>query len=221
VALALAAGLAVWVIAIAATTFAGDAGTLDNPAGVAYPLVAGAGYVAMAAVLLLRLPRLLGGPIAALGLRPLNGREMLTAGVALLIVVAMRLAVFGYLTAIGQPGHVQAGLAGFRPSGPLAAALAIGVGATLAPFSEELLFRGTIYRALAQRMPDDRAAIASGLCFAAARFDLVLAPFFVAYGTLLAIVYRRTGNLFVPVAVRAVFDGASYALLVWLDAATA
>jgi len=36
----------------------------------------------------------------------------------------------------------------------------------------------------------------------------------------LALLYRRTGNLVVPMAVRSLFDGASYALLVWLDVAT-
>ena len=218
-ALALAAGLGVWILALAASTFAGEASLLDNPAATAYSLVAAAGYAAMACVLLVRLPHLANGSWASLGLRLPVASDVLTVIVAIFIVVGLRLLTFGYLVAIGQSGHVQAGLASFRPTGALSAALAIGVGATFAPFSEELLFRGTIYRAFLQRLPDGRAAVASGLCFALARFDLVLAPFFVAYGTLLAVIYRRTGNLFVPVAVRAVFDGASYALLVWLDAA--
>jgi membrane protease YdiL (CAAX protease family) len=175
-------------------------------------------YIAMASVLLARLPRLAGAPLHDV-IHPFSRRDAATVAVAVLVVVALRLVTFGYLIAIGQPGHVQAGLGGFRTAGPAASALTIVVGALVAPFSEELLYRGTIYPAIAQRLPDGRAAVASGLIFAAARLDLVLAPFFVVYGTLLALVYRRTGNLLVPVAVRALFDGASYALLVWLDTA--
>jgi membrane protease YdiL (CAAX protease family) len=203
-------------VALAAFSLAGRPGALDDPADVPYTLVAAAGYLAMGLVVLKRLPQLVGAAPAGVGARPLNATDAATVAGGTLIVCAMRLLTFGYLAAIGQSNHVQAGLGGFRPTGPLAVALLIIVGAAIAPFSEELLFRGVIYRAMLVRMPDARAAIGSGLVFAAARFDLVLAPFFVAYGTLLAVLYRRTANLFVPIAVRILFDGASYALLVWL-----
>jgi len=197
----------------------GHSNALDNPAGVPYLLTAAGAYAAVALVLLRRLPGLLHARLVpGLGLRPVGRGDALAAALGLVLVCALRLLTFVYLAAIGQPGHVQNGLGYFHATSALSALLTLLVGTTIAPFSEELLFRGTIYRAIASRMPDDRAAIASGLIFAAARLDLVLAPFFAAYGTLLAIAYRRTGNFFVPVAIRAAFDGLSYALLLWMDA---
>jgi len=168
---------------------------------------------------LTRWPKVAGAPLSSLGLRAPRGREAAVIGICVAVVCVLRLLTFAYLAAIGQSSHVQTGIGNFHPSSPGGAVLAILVGATVAPFSEELVFRGTIYRAIDQRMPDTRACIASGLIFAAARLDVVLAPFFVAYGTVLALVYRRTGNLFVPIAIRTIFDGGSYALLVWLASA--
>jgi membrane protease YdiL (CAAX protease family) len=199
-------------------TLSGRSDELDNPAGVAYLLVAAAGYTAMAAVLLRRLPRLACGPLAeGVGLRPLRRGDLVVAITGFAAVCVLRLGAYGYLVLIGQPGHVQAGLGGFHADSTAAIALTLLVGTTIAPFSEELLFRGTIYRAIAQRLPDGRAAIASGLVFGVARFDLVLLPFFTAYGAVLALAYRRTGDLLVPVLIRAAFDGLAYGLLLWLD----
>jgi uncharacterized protein len=206
----------VWIAALWVAAAAGRPAALDDPAGVAYPIVAATAYAVVAAVLLARLPRLMGAPLGAAGLRPISPADGGAIAAGTLAVIVLRLSTFGYLAAIGQAGHVQAGLAGFRPTSAVAAVLTVLVGATIAPFSEELLFRGTVYRAIAVRMPDGRAVIASALIFAASRFDLVLAPFFVLYGTLLAALYRRSGNLFVPIGVRAIFDGLSYALLIWL-----
>jgi membrane protease YdiL (CAAX protease family) len=174
-------------------------------------------YAAGACVLLLRLPALIGGPLAGLGLRPPQASDLGTVAFGVLITAVLRAATFVYLAAIGAPSHVQTGLEGFRVEGVLSATLTIAVAATLVPFCEELFFRGVVFGALARRTTAPRAAIASGLLFAASRGDLVLFPFFALYGTLLATLYRRTGNLWVPILVRSIFDGASVALLVYLD----
>lgn len=172
----------------------------------------------MATVLLRRLPRLACAPLAGgVGLRSLRRGDLAVAITGFAAVCVLRLGAYGYLVLIGQPGHVQAGLGGFHADSAAATALTLLVGIVIAPFSEELLFRGTIYRAIAQRLPEGPSAITSGLIFAAARFDLVLLPFFTAYGAVLALAYRRTGNLFVPVLIRAAFDGLAYALLLWLN----
>jgi membrane protease YdiL (CAAX protease family) len=216
----LGAGLGVWVLALTGFVAAGRPDALDNPAGVAYPSVAAAAYAAMAAVLLVRLRRLFSAPGGGLALRPLTWPDFRACLSGIAVVLLLRLGTFVYLAAIGQAGHVQTGLGAFNATDRLGAALTIAVGTTIGPFSEELLYRGTIYRVLSAYMPLNRATFLSALIFAAARFDLVLFPFFTAYGVVLAVLYRRTHNLFVPIAVRAAFDGGSYALLVWLDAAS-
>ena len=209
----------VWLLALWGCSAAGLRNALDNPAGVPYVIVAAVAYAAMSGVLLWRWTPLTGAPLSALGFHRLGKRDIGAIAAGALVAFALRLCTFAYLAAIGQPGHVQAGLGAFRPEGPLSVALVILLGATIAPFAEELLFRGIVYRAIAQYWPDGRAVIVSALLFAVARFDVVLAPFFVAYGALLAILYRRTHQLLVPVGVRAIFDGTSYALLAWLSSA--
>ena len=216
-AMGLGAGLAVWGASLAAFALAGRPGALDDPAGTAYAATSAVAYALTAGVLLLCLRRIFGSAAAA-GLRPLAWRDAPAVLGAIALVAALRIATFWYLTLVGQPGHVQNGLGAFRVAGPLAALLTVAVGATLAPFAEELVYRGGVYRTLLALLPPGRAAFLSALVFAAARFDLVLFPFFAAYGFVLALLYRRTGSLLAPMAVRAAFDGASYALLVWLDA---
>jgi membrane protease YdiL (CAAX protease family) len=216
-ALAALAWLAAWVAATLAVSASPDYQGLDNPASIARQAVVVAAYAAGTAVLLARLPGLIGGRLDPLGLRALRPSDLGVVAGGVLATLTLRLAAFVYLAAIGAADHVQTGLEGFRVEGVLSATLSVAVAATIVPFCEELLFRGVVYNALASRTTPLRAAVSSGLLFAASRGDLVLFPFFALYGTLLAVLYRRTGNLWVPILVRGVFDGASVALLVYLD----
>jgi membrane protease YdiL (CAAX protease family) len=183
---------------------------------VPYVLVAGAAYAAMGAILLRRLPALAEAPLRDLGLRRPDAAAVAVACIALAAVVVLRFATFWYLVRLGLASHVQAGIGQFHPTGAAAAALVVLVGAAVAPFCEELLYRATLYRFFAAHLSGGAAILLSALVFAAARLDYVLFPFFAAYGVLLAIAYRRTNNLWVPVLIRCGFDGASYALLVAL-----
>ena len=218
-ALGLGAGLAVWALALGCVVAAGRSRALDDPARIPYLCVAAVAYGVVAVVLVACLLRIFGSP-AGIGLRRPTVRDVLAILAGTAVVAGLRVATFGYLALIGRSDHVQAGLSSFHVASVLGAVLTVGVGATIAPFAEELVYRGTIYRLLAAIMPAGRAAFLSALVFAAARWDLALFPFFAAYGVVLALLYRRTGNLVVPMAVRSLFDGASYALLVWLDVAT-
>lgn len=65
----------------------------------------------------------------------------------------------------------------------------------IAPFAEELLFRGVIFAGLAQRLPVGIAAVLSGVIFGAAHLDpWSIAPLAVI-GVGLALLYYRTGSL--------------------------
>jgi membrane protease YdiL (CAAX protease family) len=218
-ALALAAGAAAGALVCLAVVALGRGASLGDPAGVASSLVRIAAYAVAAAVLIARLPSLGGDGLTALGLRvPSAGEIGAIAGGAALVAV-LRYLAFLYLAALHIPGHIQTGLEHFAVTGALGAVLAIAVAATIAPFAEEVFFRGVVYGALAVRLSPLRAGLASAVLFAASRGDIALLPFFTAYGLVLAALYRRTGNLAVPIGIRVLLDGGSTALLVWLDLA--
>lgn len=85
----------------------------------------------------------------------------------------------------------------------LLALLAIGI----APISEELIFRGTLYRFLKGRVRPTTALILSAIVFAGFHLPtLVYAiPLFIL-GLLLGYSYERTGNLTVPILFHALFN---------------
>jgi len=210
-----AAGGLVWVAVVAA----GRGASLEDPAGVASSLVRIAAYAVATAVLLAQLPVLAGGGIGALGLRVPRAADIGAIAGGAALVAVLRYVAFLYLAALHIPGHIQTGLEHFAVTSAAGALLAIAVAATIAPVAEELFFRGVVYGALAERLSPLRAALASAVLFAASRGDIALLPFFTAYGFVLAMLYRRTGNLAVPIGIRALVDGGSTALLVWLDLA--
>ena len=212
-------GLLTAATAAGALTLAFGRVAVQNPASLAGACVRGAACVAATAVMLWGLRAAsVRGPAAA-GLRPLRFADARAVAAGIAAVVALRALAYAYLAVIGEPAHVEAGLEHFAYAGPAGAAAALFVAAVLAPFAEELFFRGILFGALAERLGVPRAALLSGLGFAASRLDVALFPFFFCYGIVLAALYRRTGTLWVPVLVRSVFDGATVAALLWLDLA--
>jgi membrane protease YdiL (CAAX protease family) len=81
--------------------------------------------------------------------------------------------------------------------------LAVGV---IAPFAEELLFRGVIFAGLAQRLPLWWAAIFSGIIFGAAHLDPWSIVPLAVVGTGLALLYRRTGSLWPNIIAHGAFN---------------
>ncbi len=85
-------------------------------------------------------------------------------------------------------------------------------GSVVAPFSEEIFFRGLIFGGLAQRMPVAVAAIVSALLFALLHGIGVFAPIFVL-GLGLAYVYRRTGSVWASMSTHSLINFISLTLL--------
>lgn len=82
----------------------------------------------------------------------------------------------------------------------------------IAPFAEELLFRGVIFSGLVQRMPLWGAAVLSGIIFGAAHGDpWGFVPLAVT-GTGLALLYYRTRSLWPNILAHAVFN--AFALVI-------
>ena len=141
-----------------------------------------------------------------LGLRPMPAGRALWIGV---------LAGFGGLviTGILEALLAQFGLRSnqldqfsfVRNDGPAAFALVLVSGVILAPFIEELFFRGFLFGAYRQRQPLWVAYLASGLLFTVLHLEparmnvaqmLGLGVGIFVLGTLLAWLYQKTGSLF-------------------------
>lgn len=80
--------------------------------------------------------------------------------------------------------------------GPAALPVGIVLGAVAAPFCEEVLFRGFLFNAFANRFGNYTGAVASSLIFSAGHFYGWFGSIFVFfYGIIFCFVYRKTGRL--------------------------
>jgi membrane protease YdiL (CAAX protease family)/uncharacterized RDD family membrane protein YckC len=95
----------------------------------------------------------------------------------------------------------------------LAGVLIVGV----APFSEEVFFRGFMYGGLRRRMPVLAAAGISGLIFGLLHYtgpdSLAVVPQLAVLGILLAWLYERTGSLWLPIMLHVVNNAIAFAVL--------
>jgi membrane protease YdiL (CAAX protease family) len=171
------------------------------------------GYVPILAYIAVVLPALARRPLGDI-LGPLGGAQALAGfGGALLMWAAV--IVVGALQArfVGhQPTQTAVRL--FENAHPgfwldLMAVIAV----TLAPFVEELIFRGFVFNALWRRFSFASAAIVSGILFGAAHGQVSgIAPL-AAGGIVLAGVYARTGSLWSSMIAHGTFNAITLVLL--------
>jgi len=145
--------------------------------------------------------------------RALTWRTVLVgvlAGLVLLVLSATIEALQDRLVG----AHPQAILQVFmRHHGSLAFILDVGSVAVLAPFAEELFFRGFLFTGLVQRMQLGVAALLSGVLFGAAHLDFYNILPLSVLGTGLAFVYYRTGTLWTNIVAHATINGSQLALI--------
>ena len=173
----------------------------------------------------------------ALGLReaayvPLGAYEGIQNAVRVVIQVrpprVLVAAVAGYLGAIGlvlvYSGVVEAlGVEVLQPDQQIPEAYfendwllpVIGVAVVgVAPFVEELFFRGFLYTGLRRGLGVPSAALISGVLFAIAHIDPGLIIPFTLVGIVLAFTYERSGSLAAPIGVHLIFNLVSFLALV-------
>lgn len=85
---------------------------------------------------------------------------------------------------------------------------ALVVASVLAPVAEELLFRGIVYRWVAERAGMAAGIAISALSFALAHFDPALINIFhlALIGAVMAVIYQRTRSLWCPIAAHAAYN---------------
>jgi membrane protease YdiL (CAAX protease family) len=144
--------------------------------------------------------------------------RVLALSIGALLVI--RVATVFELVLTNQTKHVQSGFEHFSVATHVPALTTISVGlavlgmVVVGPLVEEIVFRGLLFGALAQRLGVLGAAALSAILFGAAHGDLVLFPSLAALGFVAALSYAATGNLTVPVLVHVFNNAFASAILV-------
>ncbi len=144
----------------------------------------------------------------------------LATGVGVAIVAYTLNAIVVLLAGVEDPVEqqlLQDALAGGLPLA-LVALLAVVV----APLAEEVIFRGVLFRALADRINLAVGLVLSSVIFALIHIEVVVSQPFALVGLftvgfLLALAFHLTGNLMVAVLGHAVFNAISLGLAVLVD----
>lgn len=156
----------------------------------------------LAAVSIALLPRV--RSLAAIGLKHVPGKWLLIGvGFGLLGWAINRGVVVLYVWISGDASNPQAGLANTAIGGSFTQfALLVLLAGLIAPFGEELLFRGVLFTWL-RRWGFVLAAILSSLVFGLAHGFNVVFPAAVVLGILCAILYEKSGSIWSAVAAHA------------------
>lgn len=144
----------------------------------------------------------------------------LGAGVVAAIVSYTLNAIAVLVTGTQEPVEQQ--LLQDALAGGLPLLLVIIVAVVAAPLTEEVVFRGVLFRAMADRINLGVGLVVSSAIFSVIHIEVVVSqPLALiglfAVGFLLAVAYHLTGNLMVPILGHAVFNAISLGLAVLVD----
>ncbi len=153
---------------------------------------------------------------ADLGLRPSSSKWILwglALAVLLLLVVVL---INGILIPIFTDGEFHnPQLVAVAPDGfswPALISMLVMAG-VVAPFGEELVFRGLLFPWLRGHLGVIAAAVLSGLIFAILHGVPILIPALTAIGTALALLYHRCGSLWPVILAHGAFNSIMVILL--------
>ena len=197
----LAAQFAIGFLAI---VFSAAGGSYKDPAFIVVASILQSVVFVMAAVAVARSR----GPVTARDFGLVRAPFVKTAGKSAAIFFAYLIALAIYsqlvdLTADETPDKLGAG------NGSLGMIAFVLMAAIVAPFAEEFLFRGLVFRAFANGIGVMLAALVSGLLFGALHLNsldtdrLLQVVSLIVLGVLFALLYAWSGTLFAPIAVHA------------------
>lgn len=201
-----------------------DGFTLDNGAGALAPtpgpliatLILQLGVIAIALLPLLAsgrpYARLMGPTRWTLPMWGLG----LVIGIGTAIVTYTINAIVVLIAGVDEP--VEQGLTQVVTAGGLVTVLAVTLAVVVAPIGEEIIFRGVLHRAVAEKAGFLVGAIISSALFALVHLEVILSqPFglvgLFVVGFLLAWAYHLTGSLIVPILGHAVYNAISVGLV--------
>lgn len=166
-----------------------------------------ASYIPLLLVLVWLLPWLARRSLAELGLRPPGGHALLAGILGALAMYAITIGAANIEFAITHQKPEEAATSLFASSHDpwLLAAFAI-LAAFVAPFMEELGFRGFIFNALLRYMPVWLAAVISGCIFGLSHGSPTAFVPLALSGVVLAYVYYLTGSLTASMITHGLFN---------------
>jgi membrane protease YdiL (CAAX protease family) len=128
------------------------------------------------------------------------------------LLIALTYALVGQL--LGElPVNPQIGLlapAGITFWGGVAMAMMVCL---VAPFVEEVLFRGILYTWLRRRWGVAVSSVVSGICFSLLHGIVWLIPAIALLGVLLAVIYEKSGSIWPSIVTHATFNTVTVILL--------
>lgn len=89
------------------------------------------------------------------------------------------------------------------------------VGTLIAPFGEEMFFRGFAYNAIKRRTGITTAIVVSALLFGMAHLNPFALPLICLMGAAFALAYQRTGSLWTSIIMHAVHNGLAFGLMAY------
>lgn len=144
--------------------------------------------------------------------RALPGRKLLRDGFVTVTIALPVLAATGLIwQTVLQLGGIEleaqdlVGIFAETESMPLLAFMIL-LATVVAPVTEELLFRGGLYRYARTRFPRWVALLVPSLLFASLHGNLASFAPLVALGVILSLAYERTGNIMVPIIAHGLFN---------------
>ncbi len=164
-----------------------------------------------------RLDRRLFGPT------PLSWRVVglgAAVGIVTIVVTYTVNALLAVAFRIEDP--VEQDLVRFALEGRVPLFLTFVIAVFAAPFVEEVVFRGVLFRALLGRLGLALAAMLSAVVFAVIHVEVLFSQpvalgGLLVVGLLLALAYQWTGSLWVPIIAHAFYNGFSIGLLLLID----
>lgn len=155
------------------------------------------------------------------GLRPVPGGWILRAVILAAVCIPLIMMVtVGFQKLLGRPvGSPQARFIapeGFSWTG---AAGMLALGGLAAPFAEELFFRGVLFRLLRRYWGVAAGTLMSSVLFGLSHVFVDVMPGTMLLGIVMALLYQRSGSLWVPITFHAAYNSASLVFFFWLLAA--
>lgn len=153
--------------------------------------------------------------LRALPFWPIVGRALLFLLAAFPAMIAMGL-LGKYLNANAEEQQVVSFFRAQARQGQFSGLAVVGFTAViLAPIMEEMLFRGYFYPTLKRYLNPVASAILVSLLFAASHANLNALPALFVLALCLTVAYERTGSLFVPMTMHALFNSTSLLAMYW------
>ena len=153
------------------------------------------------------------------GLRWLRWKSIfwiMPAFVFAMMIVGAILVAFGWQTWLQDSlgAKPQEAVTLVKEASDLGLLVAMAVSAIIiAPIAEELIFRGYLYPVVKRFTDRWFASIFSGVLFGVIHFNVMALPMLALMGIILAVIYERSGSLWVPIGCHAAFNATQFVLI--------